>query len=373
MTEVEMMFRVKKFSLQYLLEKAGMVIPTKDAMPVLKNFLIEAKDDRLSVVATDMELYVVAMTDMVQIVESGRSVFPAARLLSIVREASDGELTIRVVDAEANLQVGRANWNLKLVDGSSYPDLPNIDAPVKAQVNRAKFVKGLKSVRHAAASDTYKANLRMVDIANGQMRASDGVRYQQVPMPDCPDLQIPINAVDDLVKILAASQAQEFGVTEEEDCLIFQVSGDIFIAQKLSAEFPDMDEAVLKPALANDDELVVPRDDLVSAIKRVRITANPETAAVALLLEKDNLTISSRDKEGSGATEVLDVSWSASDRKLAFNHQQLLDMLTMADTQTLHFWVGEDVKKTRPSPILLKDEESGLVGVLNQIRADWLD
>lgn len=373
MTDVDMMFRVKKFTLQYLLEKAGMVIPTKDTMPVLKNFLIEATEDQLRVVATDMELYVVAMTDMVQIVDAGRAVFPAQKLLSIVKEASDGELEVRVVDGEADLVVGRARWNLKLVDGSTYPDLPNIDAPAKDKVNRAKFVKSLKSVRHAAASDTYKANLRMIDIANGQMRASDGVRYQQVPMPDCPDLQIPINAVDDLVKILGASQVAEFGVTEEEDCLIFRVSGDVFIAQKLNAVFPDMDESVLKPALANEDELTVARDDLVGAIKRVRITANPETAAVALHLQKDKLVISSRDKEGSGASETLDVSWSASERKLAFNHQQLLQMLEMHDASTCHFWLGVDVKKTRPSPILLKDEETGLIGVLNQVRADWLD
>jgi DNA polymerase-3 subunit beta len=368
-----MMFRVKKFTLQYLLEKAGMVIPTKDTMPVLKNFLIEAKDDELHVVATDMELYVVATTDMVQINTEGTAVFPAYKLLSIVKEAADGELVVRVVDGEAELHVGRASWNLKLVDGSTYPDLPNVVSDKVSKVNRVKFVKGLKSVRHAAASDTYKANLRMIDISNGQMRASDGVRYQQVPMPDCPDLQIPINAVDDLIKILSASQASEFWVHEEDDCLIFNVSGDSFIAQKLNAEFPDMDESVLKPALANEDELVLTRDDLVSAIKRVRITANPETAAVALQLEPNKLVISSRDKEGSTASESIDVSWSASDRKLAFNHQQLLQMLAMGDVQTCHFWLGVDQKKTRPSPILMKDEESGLLGVLNQVRADWLD
>src|SRR5688500_14328538 len=145
-----MMFRGKKFTLQYLLEKAGMVIPTKDTMPVLKNFLIEAQDDKLNVLATDMDLYVVRMTAMEHIVETGRAVFPAHKLLSIVKEAADGELVVRVVDSEASLHVGRANWNLKLVDGSTYPDLPSIEAVPKSQVNRVKFLKGLKSVRHAA-------------------------------------------------------------------------------------------------------------------------------------------------------------------------------------------------------------------------------
>lgn len=373
MTDVDMMFKVKKFNLQYLLEKAGMVIPTKDVMPVLKNFLLEVKEDRLDVVATDMELYVVAMTDLVQVSQPGRAVFPAHKLLSIVREAEDGELTIRVCDSEATLQVGRASWNLKLVDGSTYPDLPNIDAPGDTFVNRAQFTKALKSVKHAASTDSYKAHLRMVDVSNGQMRASDGVRFQQVPISGCPDMQLPLNAVADLVKILSASQSADFSVQEDEECLIFKVSGDVFIAQKLNATFPDMDEAILKPALANEDELVVSRHELESAIKRVRITANPETAAVALLLQGDKLVISSRDKEGSGASESMDVAWQSSDRKLAFNHQQLLQMLSMGDSPTCHFWVAPDVKKTRPGAILMKDEESGGVGVLNQIRADWLD
>lgn len=371
MTDIDLMFRIKKFNLQYLLEKAATVIPTKDIMPVLKNFLIEASETRLDVVATDLELFVIARSDMVSVEQPGRAVFPAHKLLSVVKEAEDGELTIRVSDMTATVQVGRASWTLMLQDGSTYPDLPH-ESEELTKVNRAKFVRALKSVRRAAPNKTYNAQLLMVDITNGKMRASDGVRYQEVPV-DCPDLQIPLNAVDDLVKILAASQAPEFEIRQNDDQLIFHISGDMFVANKAAANFPDMDAAVLKPVLGNDMELVVARDDLVSAIKRVRITANPETAAVALNLTKNKLTINSRDKHGSAAEEAVDVAWDHSAKMLAFNHEHLLEMLDMGDMKTCHFWLGVDQKKTRPSALLLKDEETGLVGVLNQVRADWLD
>lgn len=372
MSDVDLMFRIKKFNLQYLLEKAATVIPTKDIMPVLKNFLVEVSDTDLHVVATDLELFVIAQTDMVDIETPGRAIFPAHQLLSIVKEASDGEMSVRVSESEALVQVGRAHWTLMLQDGSTYPELPEKSEEL-TKVNRAKFLRALKSVRRAASSETYKAHLRLVDITNGQMRASDGVRYQQMPVNDCPDLQIPLNAVDDLVKILSVSQAAEFEIRQNDDQLIFHISGDMFVANKASATFPDMDESVLKPVLGNDKELVVDRDDLVSAIKRVRITANPETAAVALFLGKNVLSITSRDKHGSKAEETIDVSWEYGAKTLAFNHVQLLEMLDMGDVKTCHFWLGDDPKKTRPTALLLRDEESGLLGVLNQIRADWLD
>lgn len=368
-----MQLHTKKFALQHLLDKAASVVPSKDIMPVLKNFQVEAKAGSVRVTATDLELSVIATSEMVTVQKPGSAVFPAKRLMEIVKEAEDGDLVITVEGQKAKVEVGRTHWTLQLMDGDDYPELPNIEDIEFHPIDRAKFVGWIRSVRYAAATETVRPSLMVIDISDGQMRASDGVRFQQVTVgKEIPiDISIPINAVDDLVKILSTTEAPKIELGEDEESLFFKVGGDTFIAQKLNAVFPDVDEQLLKPALANDQVLNVDRNDLVKAIKRVRITADPETNAVILALTKDKMTVKSKDKYGSTCEEELDVKWDGKDREVAFNHTHLLQMLNMTDLSSCEFRLGEDTK-TRPSPLLLRDDDAGQVGMLNQIRTDWL-
>lgn len=369
-------FQTKKFALEALLSKAQNVIPTRDLLPVLKNFLVEVTEDGIKVAATDIELSVISQSGMVTVEKEGRAVFPAARFQSIVKEASQGEISVVVTAKDekltARIESGRASWNLRLMNGEDYPELPDPADITFFEVDRTKFVSAIKQVRYAASNDTMRLNLMMIDVTNGRMRASDGVRFQEVKFAFPFDAQIPINAVDDLVKVISLTEAKEFEVGETENSLVFRIGGDLFVAQKLAAEFPDVDEVLLKPSLVNDQELHIDRMELIQAIKRVRITADEETSAVILTLEEDAVTVHSKDKKGSTSSETVDAKWDSKERSASFNHQHLMDMLNMAEAKSCTFRLGKDTK-TRPSPLLLVDEEAGMTGVLNQIRIDWLD
>jgi DNA polymerase-3 subunit beta len=212
----------------------------------------------------------------------------------------------------------------------------------------------------------------LIDITEGKMRAADGTRYQQADMGSFPvDIQIPIGAVDDLMKLLRSTDQNTIGVGETDSALVFQINNDLFIAQKLNAAFPDVDELLLKPALGNDQELHVDRDELIAAIKRVRVTADAETSAIILELKSGVMSVKSRDKFGNYAEETLDVAWNSPDRDVAVNHAYLTDMLQMTDAKSCRFFLGVD-SKTRKSPLMLKDDEAGQIGILNQMRAEFL-
>lgn len=373
-TETTLQLRTKKFALQSLLTRAATVVPSRDILPVLKNFLIEAEPGKVTVAATDMELTIIATSEMVTVEKEGTAVFPARQLLDIVREADDGELLLEVKDRFAEITVDRTGWTLSLQDGSDYPALPAVSEIEFHGVDRAKLLRAISAVRYAAATDSVRQNLMMIDISNNRLRTADGVRFQQVELGQTFPLsiQIPIGAVDDLVKTLQTTDTAQVEVGEDEDYLCFKVAEQVFVARKLNVTFPDVDEILLKPALTNDEELHVDRTEFISAVKKVRITADPDTSAVLLTLKGEKLVVSSRDKYGSMAHSELDVSWSGpQDKTVTVNHRHLLDMLTMADSSSCHFYLGAG-KKNRPAPLLLRDESAGSVGVLNQTLSNLL-
>lgn len=380
-------FSTKKFVLQALLEKAASVVPSKDIMPVLKNYLIEvspptsASAGRIRVVATDLELSVIAQTQMVTTAVPGSAVFPAGKALAILRAAEDGEAQVTVHGTLARLVIGPTTWDLRLQSGDEYPEMPEVTDIEVVELDRVRFLGALHSVRYAAATDTVRPSLMMLDIKpNGRVTACDGVRFQQAPVPGWPsevggvpfEVQIPIGAVEDLIKLLRSTDLPTVGVGASDNHLLFRVGEDYFIANKLMAQFPDVEELLLRPALVNNkDTLTCDRGELLDAVRRVRINADQETSALVLDVADGQITVRTRDKYGNTAAEVIPAGWSKPARQLVVNHGYLTDMLAMADAKTCTFRLGEDTK-SRKSYVMLTDPETGSVGLVGQMRADWV-
>lgn len=366
-------FSIKRYVLQALLEKAATVVPSKDTMMLLKNFEIRLSDKGLRVVATDLELAVVCITDLVQSGVQGTAVFPATKLLEIIRSAAEGDVHVSVHSGTAAVKVGRTSWALKLQPGDEYPELPDSHDVELFEVNRLKLVKGIQSVRYAAAKDSNRPSMMMIHIGDGKMTACDGVRFQQAVLgDDFPlNVQIPIGAVDDLLKLMKSTDLDTVKVGESDSHLVFQIGTDLFLANRMMADFPNMEELLLRPALENNQRLQVDHQELVSAIKRVRINADPESSAIGLELAPGTCRVISKDKYGNSAAEELTAGWDGPQRMLVVNHAFLEQLLAMYAQKSCSFFLGVD-KKTRKCPILLRDEETGSLGTVQQMAAHWL-
>lgn len=370
-------FTVKSFVLKVLLDKAATVVPTHDVMPVLKCVRLEVHPERLRLVATDLELSILATTTLISVHTPGVVVFPARRLLDILKSADDGDVTIKVTGTTATITIGRACWTLRLPGGEDYPPMPQITEAGITHVERAEFTTALLAVRYAACRDPNRASLNMIEISGGNMTACDGSRFQQARIADFPvDLRIPIGAVDDLLRLLKLGDQDTIGVGQSDHHLIFSFGPDLFIANKIAAAFPDLEAMLLRPAQDNKHPLTVDRTELLRAIKRVRITADAESSAIALMVGAGSggapveLIVSARDKFGNASSEPLEAGWAGPARTIVVNHGYLTDLITAAGTDTLTFRLGADTK-TRKSAVLL-DDGAGRVGVVQQMLSDWV-
>lgn len=369
-TEI-MNFVMKKFVLQALLEKAITVVPTRDVMPVLKCFQFQLDPQRLRVVASDIEMSLIASTPMVSVTQRGTACFPAKKLLEIVKSAEDTDVKIAVKNTTARIAIGRASWTLQLPGGHDYPAMPAITEAEFTVMSRKKFMDAILAVRYAASRDPSRANLNILDLHDGKLTACDGSRIQQIKLIELPiSLRIPVSAVDDLLRLLKLSDLETIDIGQSDSQLIFRFGGDVFIVSKFHAQFPDMEAQMLRPAMENRHSLDVPKAEVLDAIRRVRIAADLESSAIELHLSDNHITISAKDKFNNTASEVIDAVWSGTERTVTVNHRYLTDMINIYGDETCSFKLGDDTK-TRRTPILLR-AASGSVGCLQQMAADWL-
>lgn len=368
-------FVVNKKDLEAALVQVESVVATKSLVKVLTNFFVAVEEDGvLRVVGSDSTISVVAWTKYLTTTKPGSAVFPTARFASIVREAPDGPIAVKVTRKKtlciAKVRAGKTEWSFPLMDSDAFPDFAGVENFGLVEVNRAGFLAALQQVRKAASTDPIRPHLMLVDLTNGKMRASDSTRFQQVKFPFPFDCQIPVRAVTEIVQRLSAANQETISVGQTERALLFKFRpNSVLIAQKVVAKFPDMDEVLLKPTLSNDQELTVDRDELLKAVRRVRITADDTTAAVILSLNVGSISVESKDRNGGTAVETVAATWNNPPRHVSFNHQHLTDLLASSKSEQVTLRFGKDLK-TRPTPLLMEDT-GGLTAVLSQIRQDW--
>lgn len=363
-------FTTKRFTFEGLLAKAISVVPTKDLMPVLKNFMVKVEDGMLTVIATDIELTVIADTGVVDVKETGTVFLRAKALMSIVKEAEEGDLTFTTTEKGVTISVGRASWTLQTVNGDDYPEIPEVDEIEVHTVNREKLIKGLSAVKVAASQDPNRVSFMVVSVTkDGRFRASDAVRLHQMESGESFgfDFEIPSRSVDDLLRMLRSTDLKTIDVGEDDEVLLFRIGNEDLIVTKADMTMPDIDSLILKPALANDQEMWVGREDLISAIRRVRVTADDTTNAVMLHLKDDVLTVSAQDGFNNVSEETLDVKWSYPERTAVVNHTHFMDLLRSTPVNSVQILFGPD-QKNKLFPLYLKDEENGISAIISQLR-----
>lgn len=368
----------KAMVLKSLAERAAGVVPSRDFYPLLQHFLVTVTPGRMLLAATDLELSVLASTELVVTTlppgrESVTAVLPARRLLECLRAAPEGDVLIAVDADTATVNAGDVQWTLHLRDSADYPDLPDLSQVPLEKASREGLLSGLKAVRHAVGRDAGRPQLTMVDITDGVATGCDNARLAQAPVPELSfSLQVPAAgspaAVDELIRILASGAADEIEAGETDHSLVFNVGSYTFLCAKPTAKFPHVQKQLLAPSLSNDQVLTVMKADLLRAVRRVRINADPGTSAIGLRLGKGSLTVFSRDTKHNTAEERLEAGWDGEERVVVLNHAYLADALESYPAGEVTAMLGKDSAKRR-SAVLLRDSDSGFVAVLQQMLA----
>ena len=84
-----MKFNVNREKLQKALSRVGSIVGARSMLPLIGNVLIEARDGRISLTTTDLELRMSTSIEA-DVIEEGRSTAPARKLISLVNSFLSG-------------------------------------------------------------------------------------------------------------------------------------------------------------------------------------------------------------------------------------------------------------------------------------------
>jgi len=146
---------------------------------------------------------------------------------------------------------------------------------------------------------------------------------------------IPKKALAELQRLLAEAEETDlvsFG--KDETHLFFRLKKRLMISRMLTGQFPNY-EAVLPKE--NNKTVILDREEVTSAVKRVALLADDKSRAIRILLENNKLEISSSNADLGEARESIDTNYTSSPIQIGFNCQYLLDFLGVIQDSSVSF------------------------------------
>src|SRR3989441_3503931 len=124
-----MEFSVKKFDLLEELSLTQGVVERKTTIPILSNVLCEAKDNRLTITATDLELSIRTGCEA-KVKKEGSGTIPAKKLLELVRLLPEEEIRFKLLENHwVEIVCDRKKYKMVGMSKDNFPALPAFPHP----------------------------------------------------------------------------------------------------------------------------------------------------------------------------------------------------------------------------------------------------
>jgi DNA polymerase-3 subunit beta len=333
-----MEFSIKKFDLLGELNLTQGVVERKTTIPILSNLLFEAKGNRLTLTATDLELSIRSSCEA-KVKSEGAGTVPAKKLLELVRLLPEGELRFKLLENHwVQIIADRKTYKMIGMEKGNFPAIPAFPHPL-AKLPAAILASLIARTHFAISAEesryTLNGALLILKPDSIGMVATDGHRLAQAEtkhtiagLSSEVRTLVPKKALVEIQRLAAeAGEKEEIEFARDDSHLFFKAGERLLISRMLTGQFPNY-EAVLPRE--NTKKIVLERGELNDAVRRVSQLADQRSRAVKFSISKEGVEISASSPEYGEARETIEKEFKGEPLSIGFNAQYLLDSLAAA-------------------------------------------
>lgn len=326
--------KIQRDKLLAPLQSVSGIVERRHTLPILSNVLLEKKGERLTLLATDIEIQVTTVAEGAGGEGDGAVTVGARKLQDILRSLPEGAEVSLVLD-EKRLQIcsGRSRFSLQILPANDFPRMTVTEGETKQfKISQRAFRQLLAKTQYAMATQDvrYYLNGLMLLVERRELStvATDGHRlaYASVEIDaDFPrqEMIIPRKTVLELNRLLMDSD-DPLTITLASNQVRFSFSAVVLVSKVIDGKFPDY-ERVVPVGLQN--HFTVARPVLLQAMNRAAILTNEKFRGVRIVLGDGGLKLIAANAEQEEAQEELEVEYTGDAIDVGFNIGYLLDVL----------------------------------------------
>ena len=331
-----MKFVVSSALLSSHLQTISRVINSKNALPILDCFLLELKENKLTITAADNEVRMETFVEVADHEGEGSLAINAKNLLDPLRELPDQPLTFEVNDEtlEVYIYYHNGKYNFIGLKGEEYPRPKELkESALSVTFDSQILLSGINRTVFATADDELRPVMNGIyfDITTENITfvASDGHKLVRVISSDVKaderaSFILPKKPANLLRSVLPREDGEVI-VTFDENHAVIKLSDYNMVCRFVEGRYPNYNSVI---PVDNPNKVTLDRLSFLSAIKRVSVFSNPSSNLVKMQLSEDKIIITAQDIDYlTAAEESISCQYTGSVMSIGFKASFLVDIL----------------------------------------------
>ncbi len=370
-----MKFKIVRSNFFKTLSHLQGIVDKKNSLQILSNILIEAKQNKLTLSSTDMDISIIETIDC-NVTEDGSTTINSQILYDIVRKIDDNS-EIEIISNDGKLLTLRADgsrFSLACLPKEDFPIIDQDNSGNTIKINSKIIFKLIDKTKFAISNEEtrYFLNGLYFNITKDQNNSivtlvgTDGHRLAKFShniednIDQVSGVIIPKKTIYELNKLLAEIDRDVY-ISITSNKIVFTIGNIIFISKLIDGSFPDYKRVIPKD---NSNILKINREILLSAVDRVSTIANDKSPVIKFKLLQNVLNLNTINNESSTASEDLEINYSGDEIEIGFNSKYIMDIVNNLEDEEISINL-----KDNTSPIIaLENSNSNLVYVLMPMR-----
>lgn len=331
-----MKFILSSLKLLKAIQALSGVINSSNTLPILDDFLFDINEDELKITASDLEttMTVSIKPDMVE--GKGQVTIPARLLIDVMKNFPDIPVSFNIDEATLAIEITTGEGRYKMVGHKSdeFPQVPVIAEPSVWDIPADVLACGFEKTIFATGNDEIRPIMTGVYMAMSDtcltFVATDAhklVRYRRMDVKSdaAASFIVPKKPINQLKNILAGRADETVHVEFNNTNASFTFGEYKLICRLIEGRYPNY-EAVIPTT--NPNKLIIDRQLLNAAIKRVAIFSSKATHQIRFKISGQELVLTAEDLDYSNeAKERLTCNYTGEDMEIGFSSKFFQEML----------------------------------------------
>jgi DNA polymerase-3 subunit beta len=319
------------------------IVEKRHTLPILSNLLLEAKQNKIYLTATDLEMQISLSVESATDGDFSTTI-AAKKLLDICRSLPDSSnINMATSDSRITLKAGKSRFNLQTLPAPDYPIMTKTQGEntlvvigqrqLKDLLKQVEFSMAQQDIRYYLNGLLFEVNTNRLNIVGTDGHRLSFISTELKQNYDKQEIILPRKTVIELIKLLDDSE-EDVQIEMYSNQVNFSFGNIKLISKVIDGKFPDYNRVI---PVGHKNTFTIERLNVLLAMQRASILSNEKYRGIRMVLSNNNLKLISTNSDQEEAEEELEINYQGDVLDIGFNVTYLIEVLNNTNSEQIVF------------------------------------